>query len=143
MKGIFQTYGQILAYVILTGGLVMLAVLTAKGVGRISATGAAQEENKMQAAIERYYQGNAPVITYTGGTLWMGVYDDPERYFQAVDEENRQLEVCVRGIWDEQGQEIEYPFVRSGRYRMEVGAQDDKGRSTVASFWVPVNQGGI
>lgn len=68
---------------------------------------------------------------------------DLEHYFCAVDEENRELQVCIKGIWDEQGQEAEYPFVRSGRYRMEVGAQDGNGRSTVAAFWVPVNQGGI
>lgn len=143
MKGIFRTYGQTLLYVILAGVLITLAVLAARGVSRISATGTEQEGNKMQDAMERYYQGNPPVITYTGGTLWMDEQGNLEHYFCAVDEENRELQVSIKGIWDEQGQEAEYPFVRSGRYRMEIGAQDDNGRSTVAAFWVPVNQGGI
>lgn len=143
LKGIFQAYGRVFLYVMLAGVLVTLALLAAKGVSRISVTGKQPEENKMQAAMEQYYQGAPPVITYTGGTLWMGEACDLKSCFRAVDQEDRELEIDVKGIWDSQGQEVQYPFVRSGCYRVEVGAQDGNGRSTVAAFWVPVNQGGI
>lgn len=73
----------------------------------------------------------------------MGEACDLKSCFRAVDQEDRELEIDVKGIWDSQGQEVQYPFGRSGCYRVEVGAQDENGRSTVAAFWVPVNQGGI
>lgn len=144
MKTIWKMYGQTLFYIIVAAVLVALGIWSAgRGAERISMADTDRKQESELSALTRFYEGQEPVITYRGGSLTLGETQTLEDCFHATDEAGQALTPEIRGIWDSDGCEAEYPFQRPGIYRIEVRAQDDNRRSTTAGFWVPVNGGGI